>query len=123
MEKTCYFIDPNPVIAIHRGESKELGRCYSGGEYKIVSTKKLKSQDILKFWDMGLLGYGQEFSIMSKCDGTEEPAGFTEVEGVMMDKFGKKYNDPPVDWAGNPAKPTKFFYYEYITHWRCDSGD
>lgn len=123
MRKTCYFINPNPHLSIHRGDSKELGRCYYGGEYKIISSTKLNQEKIRQLWDMGFLGEGQSFTIKSTCDGTEKPSGFHEVPGVMMDDNGKKYSDPPVDWAGNPAKPALFAYYEYVTTWRCDSSD
>jgi len=123
MQKTCYYINPNPSLSIHAGETKQLGRCYYGGEYKITSSTKLKMDSINKLWDMGLLGAGQSFAIKSTCDGTEKPTGFYEVPGVMMDGNGKKYDDPPVNWDGKPAPLAKFPYYEYITIWRCDSSD
>lgn len=44
----------------------------SGNSYKIVSRIKLDMEKLCYLRDMGLLGYGQEFRIHSKCDGTEE---------------------------------------------------
>lgn len=123
MNKYCRYINPTPVLTIHAGPSKKLGHCYSGGEFKIVSSNKLKKSDIVKLWEMGLLGYGQEFNIQSACDGTEQPAGFIEVAGVMKDDDGKIYDEPAVYWDGRPAAPARFYYYEYVTSWRCDSGD
>lgn len=43
-----------------------------GGNYRIISERKLSKDDIMTFRNIGLLGYGQEFTILSPCDGSEE---------------------------------------------------
>ncbi len=42
-----------------------------GGNFRILSTEKLSEEKIFALRDLGLLGYGQEFKILSHCDGTE----------------------------------------------------
>lgn len=123
MNKSCYFINPRPLIAIERAGGKQLGRCYYMGTYKITSLSRLTSSAITKLWEAGLLGAGQTWQIASKCNGSEEPAGFDLVEGTMMDDAGNKLNEPPTNWFGEPVKPSKYPYYEYITNYYCDSGD
>jgi hypothetical protein len=39
------------------------------------------------------------------------------VEGHMRDDNGNRLDDPPTHG------PTNFYYYEYETYYRCDSGD
>lgn len=123
MGKTCYFISPRPEITINNLGSRSKGRCYVEGEYKITSTRRLSRASISKLWDAGLLGYGQGWSIKSPCDGNEPSAGYDLVEGVMIDDSGKKLDEPPTNWFGNPAEPSKMHYFEYITTYSCDSGD
>lgn len=52
---------------------QNLGLCYNAMYYEISCCYKLSPQKIKELFNMGVIGYGQEFHIHSKCDGTEEP--------------------------------------------------
>ena len=124
MSKSCCFFNPKPILSINHMGSKQLGRCFYEGSYKITSLRKLNSNTIKKLWEAGLIGAGQTFGIRSKCDGTEEPAGFDLVEGTMVDdQTGEKLNIPAVNYFGEPVAPHKAYYYEYVTYYQCDSSD
>jgi hypothetical protein len=117
MGKTCCWVNPKPDLSIQATGSTKLGRCYYEGRYKIVSYCKLTSDQIQALWKAGFLGAGQQFGIKSQCDGKEAAAGYDVVEGHMRDDNGNRLDDPPTHG------PTNFYYYEYETYYRCDSGD
>lgn len=124
MSKSCYFFNKRPLLSIEGAGGKSLGRCFYEGNYKITSLTKLTRDSIKKLWEAGLLGSGQTWGIKSKCDGSEEPAGFDLVEGTMVDSYtGEKLNIPPVNYFGEPVPPSKAHYYEYLTYYQCDSSD
>jgi hypothetical protein len=125
MGKCCYYISPRPVLSIERrrGSTFSRGPSYGGSGYTITSTRRLDKDQLMKLWDAGLLGSGQAFYINSQCDGMEKAAGSDMVEGVMIDDYGNRLDEPPTLWNGAPAPPDTVPYYVYHTHYVCDSGD
>jgi hypothetical protein len=123
MNKTCVYVNSRPSITVSFLSSKSLDRCYSEGTYKIVSTNRLQSKQIDALWKGGFLGRGQEWGIRSQCDGKEEPAGYDTLEAYMIDDHGNRLDEPAVNFFGEPVKPDKSAYFEYVTFYRVDSGD
>lgn len=107
-----------PSLVIESTGGASLGRCYAAMYYKITSTRKLNSEMIKHLWDAGFLGYGQEFMIKSKCDGTEQPEGVDVVESLNED--GSPQINP---YSHKPYPPSKNPYYCYNTEARVDSSD
>lgn len=123
INKSCIFINPRPELTITNLGSKKIGRCLVAGKFKVTSTRKLTLESLLNLWSAGLLGVGQSFQVISKIDGKEEPVGYDEVSGTMIDRFSNVLDEPPTNYFGNPVLPHKFPYYEYITSYQCDSSD
>lgn len=123
MGKTCCYINSRPSISVSFLSTKKLGRCYSEGKYKIVTTNRLSEDKIAALWKAGFLGAGQEWGIQSQCDGKEKPAGYDTLEAFMRDDNGNRLDEPPVNYFGEPVKPAQSPYFEYITFYRVDSGD
>ena len=60
------------TFKIEQVRETNIGRCYNRYDYVIISCKKLSSDKIKQLYNMGLIGWGQEFKIESVCDGTEQ---------------------------------------------------
>lgn len=61
------------LLSIQVTGGANLGRCYNATYFRVTYIHRLSREQILKLREMQLLGYGQEFSIKSQCDGKEEP--------------------------------------------------
>jgi len=112
-----YFKITRPQITIDIDYTRELGRCYFATGYRIISQFKLSSLQIMKLRESGLLGSGQEFSVMSQCDGKENPTGYDLAHCYKKDTFGQ---DLGIDTSVPPMKSP---YYVYDCEDRTDSGD
>ena len=60
-----------------------------GGDYRIISERKLDRDDIMALREIGLLGYGQEFTILTPCDGSEK----IDPSETIPSPLGKPYVD------------------------------
>jgi len=119
------FVYPKkrPKLVIERLSKKEISNCYEESSWKVTSDYPLKKETIVGLYKLGLVGIGQEFSVISKCDGKEEPAGYDTVECVEVDSNGKALPGPAINpYSDEPYKPHKYAYYEYICISRCDSS-
>jgi len=113
-----------PQLTIELIGGKNISRCYDEHTWKITSTFKLKPEKIKALYELGLVGFGQEFVVVSQCDGKEQPAGKDEVACVETTPQGIELPGPAINpYTDEPYKPTFYSYYEYICVSRCDSGD
>ena len=116
---SAVFKNSRPHFVIECEGGKSLGNCYSATYFKITSTRKLSQKELDNLWRAGFLGYGQEFSVKSKCDGSEEPAGHDRVVWIEEDT-GERAVNP---YTQNLYDDHLYPYYVYKTEARCDSGD
>ena len=49
-------------IEVNSTGGANLGRCYNSNTFEIISTEELSDEVINILWDVGMIGYGQEFS-------------------------------------------------------------
>lgn len=111
------YKNPRPKLTIESTGGANLGRCYNSMSYTVTSTDKLKRDTLNALRDAGFLGYGQEFYIHSKCDGTEEPAGKDTVTCKLVhERTGEVVGE-------EPENTSDFFYYVYHCESRVDSSD
>ncbi len=107
-----------PTLAIEVTGGAKLGNCYRSTTYRVTAMPhRLKLEALHKLNDIGVLGFGQEFYVRSKCDGTEEPAGHDEVQCVEEDGTPAKRPD------GRAFEPHRYPFFVYECESRCDSGD
>lgn len=121
-----YTYDPiRPDLAIEIDGSAKLGNCYYSTTYRITSRFKLTRWQIEALAAAGFLGCGQEFRILSQCDGTEEAHGTDELQCVVYDN-GKRTDEPPFNpysRDGSQYPPITKPYYVYRAERRVDSSD
>lgn len=97
---------------------------YSGDTWRITTLYPLKKETILELNKLGLVGFGQEFGVLSQCDGKEQPAGYDTVECVEITKSGEMLPGPAINpYSGEPYEAKKLPFYCYECYSRCDSGD
>lgn len=123
--KTFVHRNPRPLLTIEHVRTISLGRCYSESLYTVTSRNRLDRETLVALREANLLGYGQEFGVKSKCDGTEEPAGYDEVPCTVVDDVTGEVvcGDAINPYTGQPYPPSKSYYYKYDCVSRCDSGD
>lgn len=118
------YPNPRPSLVIERTGGASLGACYDESYWRITSTNRIKKETIRQLFELGLIGFGQEFSIKSQCDGKEPPAGTDTVECVETDQRGNTLPGPAINpYSGEPYKPYQYPYFVYECVSRCDSGD
>lgn len=66
-----------PALAVYYDGSQNLGRCYNAYWFRIESRIKLSPEMIADLRKAGVLGFGQEFRLLSGKEGTERKATFT----------------------------------------------
>lgn len=123
--KQYVYRNVRPQLVIESKGGRSLGHCYTASSYRITSLSKLTAEKIQGLFNLGFIGYGQEFNVLSKCDGTEEPAGIDQVPCTVVDeRTGEVLNEPPTNpYSGKLYAPSATPYYVYDTESRCDSGD
>lgn len=123
--KRHVYRNTRPELVIELKGERSLGRCYSESNWKITSMSKLTSEKIRELYRSGFLGMGQEFHILSKCDGTESYAGVDLVDCVVVDEdTNEVLSEQAINqYTGEPYTPIEMKYYVYNTITRCDSGD
>lgn len=126
-DKTFSYPHIRPFLAIERNGGGSLGNCYSSSSWRVTSVVRLKAETLKALNACGVLGFGQEFYIRSKADGTEEPAGHDTLPCVVTDRrTGKRLDERPVNpYARDGAEyqPIQSPFYVYDCESRCDSGD
>ena len=118
------FPNPRPKLVIEHIGGCMLGNCYSGQTDRITSRFKLSAETIRKLYELGLVGFGQEFWVKSQCDGNEKPAFMDELIAVSEDRYGKELPGPALNaYTQEPIAPIQSPVYVYECESRCDSGD
>jgi len=114
-----------PNLAIENNGGSRLGNCYEQCKYKVISRERLSKDTLHKLRDLGFLGFGQEFYINSKCDGSEEPEIIEESPCVVVDAHnGKELDEPPINpYSGKLYESMKQYYFVYHVESRVDSSD
>jgi len=107
-----------PELVIERTGGSKLGNCYYAQYYTVTSTRQLSKEKITGLYNLGLLGYGQEFEIPSQCDGDEDPAGI-DVIPCIDDETGEVAINPYSEKEYEPANDP---YFVYETVHRVDSS-
>ena len=117
------FHNPRPILTIEVARSMKLGHCYSGTTYRITSRQRQTPGTLRKLFEAGVLGFGQEFRVISQADGKEEAAGLDECRAVLLRDNGiLDLVTPAVNWEGKPIPVARIPYFVYETETRCDSG-
>lgn len=123
MSKTFEYRNPRPLLIVESTGGASLGNCYNASYQRVTSTQRLGRKEIEALREAGVLGYGQEFYIRSRCDGQEAAAGHDAVSCVTVVN-GVVTDEPAVnDYTGEPYAPVQRPYFVYETESRVDSGD
>ena len=114
-----------PILTVELQSSVSLGHCYHGSTYKLTVTSRLSKKALHGMYVAGLFGAGQEFRVLSPCDGKEEPAGFETVQAKEYDMATMKVvNESPVnEFSKKPFPTMNEPFYVYLVERRTDSGD
>lgn len=117
-----------PHMTVSGGPSVQNGPCQSTSTYRVESHLRLTPEKLQHLFAAGVLGVGQEFRVLSQCDGKEEAAFLVEVPCVEIDRRTGKRITPEGQVPINPYSGKScgthsypFFVYECSTY--CDSGD
>lgn len=112
-----YYKNPRPALVIESMGGANLGRCYNSMSYRVTSVEKINRDNLIKLRDAGFLGYGQEFTVHSQCDGKEEPGGYDMIDCHT-------YNSQGHDLGKDESRqPIKVSYFIYNCESRVDSSD
>lgn len=104
-----------PVLTIAYMSTTSIGKYCSSIRYRVVSSgKRLSEEQLNMLFQARLLGVGQEFRIVTRCDADMPPAGHDECSLV--------YNDTGEPCPGDYSLLDRP-YYVYETETICDSGD
>jgi len=110
-----------PRLVIESKGGANLGRCYNAQYFEVTSTKVLCRDDLNTFFDMGLLGFGQEFTVEGPLsDEDHEPTGMDLVRCVNTETGESPALNP---YSGEPYPDREFPYYVYSCESRVDSSD
>jgi hypothetical protein len=113
-----------PKLVIERTGGGAISNCYSGDTWRIISTFRLTKEKIVALYKLGLVGFGQEFGVLSQCDGNELPAGYDTVDCVEVTPKGEALPGPAINpYSEEPYTSMLFPYYIYECWSKCDSGD
>lgn len=115
MERHVFSSD-RPDLVIRCVRTEKLGNCYYATTYSVESkSRRLTKEDLTTLYKLGLLGYGQDFRVISKCDSKVEAAIRDETPCVLSTT-----GDP----CGNPKHaPSTVPVYVYECETRVDSSD
>ena len=114
-----YYKSTRPQFSISITKSSQLRNCYSSTLFKVVSIRPLSSKILSTLNEIGILGFGQEFYIHSKCDGMEECSVFDE-QMCVDDETGEMAIDSR---TGKPYGSARIGYFVYECESRVDSSD
>jgi hypothetical protein len=124
MKKSFVYRNPRPALVVESTGGRQLGRCYHESTYRVTSRDKLSKKRLQALFEAGFLGVGQEFFVVSPCDGTEAPAGEDLVPCVVIADSGETLDEPAINpYSGKPYPPAPHHYFVYECRTRCDSGD
>lgn len=117
------YLSHRPRLTIEYTGGKTLGNFYEASYYRVTSFCRLNLDQLQALRAAGLLGSGQYFTVTSKCDGSEEPAGYDDVPCVV-EIDGQVVDQPAINpYSGAPYGPVKQPYFVYEIDSRCDSSD
>jgi len=123
--KSYTYPRTRPTLSIESTGGARLGNCYNASYYKVTSAWRLTHEQLRKLNAAGVLGFGQEFTVKSQCDG-KEPVAFVDLVPCVVMEGGKVLDEPPVNpysRTGELYKPSEYGYFVYECEARCDSGD
>jgi len=126
MKHSYVYENTRPMLVVESRGGASLGRCYNACYFRVTSRVKISRERMLKLRDAGFLGFGQEFSILSKCDGSEQPAGHDSLPCVECDSStGKPTGRAPAinPYSGKQYEPIEEAYFVYDVETRVDSSD
>lgn len=123
--RSYVYMNTRPQLSVEHTGGRHLGNCYYATSYKVTSLKRLSRETVKGLFDLGFMGYGQEFNVISPCDGKEPPAGTDEVPCTTVDRWTNKPTGEPAinPYSGLPYGPSLQEYFVYECESRCDSGD
>lgn len=114
-----YWFPIRPDITIEKVSGVGLGRCYSQTTYRVTANRRLTRDQLETLARIGIIPAGQEFGIISQCDGKEEPAFSDEVEPTALDRDGHPTATARIDITNR----LNFPYWVYECYERTDSSD
>jgi len=123
--KNHYYVNDRPHLVVERARGRvAVAHCYSSTRVRVTSLGRLSERELRGLFSLGLLACGQEFRIVSRCDGSEPPAGHDEVPCVAFDAAtGARLAGPAINpYSQEPYAPARVPYYSYECEVRCDSS-
>lgn len=119
MREGIYWLPTRPDVTIERVSGMGLGRCYSQTNYRVTANRRLTRAQLHGLANLDIIPAGQEFGVLSPCDGKEEPAFFDEVEPTAIGRDGL----PTATVRIIDVKRRSFPYWVYECYERTDSSD
>ena len=115
MQENHAYRDRTPTLTIKIVSSAKLGTCYYSTTYRVTSKAvRLSAEKLAQLSRAGVLGQGQEFRVLSQCDGQEVPNAYDKVACTVTEDGGACQN-PQHKWFEVP-------YYSYDCERRVDSS-
>jgi LysM repeat protein len=122
--KTSIIASHPQVLKIEIAGSKQVGRYAWTTTYQITCQHRLNSVQLNRLRSAGVLGIGQQFVIMSPCDGSEAGTLIDVPFVEINDESHQIVNSNPVNrYSNKPYGSTKVTIYTYICQDLTDSGD
>lgn len=119
MREGIYWLPTRPDFTIEKVRGVGLGRCYSQTTYRVTANRRITPAQLNQLAAIGIIPAGQEFGVLSQCDGKEEPAFYDEVEPTAIDRDGL----PTATVRIVDARRRSFPYWVYECYERTDSSD
>lgn len=117
--------NPRPQLTIECTRGFQISNCYSGALWRVTSDRRLSRGTLEALNNAGVLGFGQEFRILSRADGSEDPAGKDAIQPSVRDRVTGNLveGEIAVDYLGKPHTAMEMPFWIYECESRCDSGD
>lgn len=119
MREGIYWFPIRPDITIENAGGASLGRCYSQTNYRVTANRRLTRAQLTGLAELGIIPVGQEFEIVSQCNGKEEPAFIDDIAPTAVDRDGL----PTATVRIVNVQHLKFPYWVYECYSRTDSSD
>lgn len=122
---TYSYLPTRPNLTIDSTVPKSIGRCRSETRHTITCNRKLTSEQLYSLFTSRIISeVDQEFSVKSKCDGSEEPSRYEYYDCAALNESGDVVEKPAINpYSGKIYEPRKVAYYSYTVVTTCDSSD
>ncbi len=108
-----------PVLSVQQVPGGgQFGRSYSETLYEVVSQQELDDDDLKHLDAVGVLGFGQAYSVEKRETFTED-APPVEVDR----RTGAPTGNPPMHYGELITKAHPYTYHRIVVRRICDSGD